>query len=145
MRQGLFSRYSYRMLQCMCYQILQRKKLVDIAASILGASVDGTREMQQHREFLEKDKEYEDCAGLPRGTSNQQELHNSQPRLHSSRNCAPLSLCVCVVSEQYRLAKVLRCRECDLRLNWQGYNAVTTVYTRLHCYRTSTKECTSAT
>lgn len=34
--------------------------------------------------------------------------------------------CVCVVSEQYRLAKVSRCRECDLRLNWQGYNAVTT-------------------
>lgn len=42
--------------------------------------------------------------------------------------------CVCVVSEQYRLAKVSRCRECDLRLNWQGYNAVTTgLYTRLHC------------
>jgi len=55
------------------YQILQQKKLVDIAASILivSASVDRTREMQSHREFLEKDKEYENCAGLPRGASNQ--------------------------------------------------------------------------
>lgn len=52
------------------------------------------------------------------------------------------SLYVCVVSEQYRLAKVSRCRECDLRLNWHGYKAVTMVYTRLH---TSAKECTPAT
>lgn len=90
----------------------------------------------------ERVEECEDCAGPPRGASSQQGLHNSQLRLHPSRNCAPLSLCVCVVSEQYRLAKVLRCRECDLRLNWQGYNAVTTVYTRMHCCCTSTKECT---
>lgn len=127
--------------------IKQQKKLTD-TADIFNALVDKTKKMQQHREIPEKDKENEeceDCAGLPRGASNQQGLHNSQPLLHPSRNCVPLSLYVCVVSEQYRLAKVLRCRECDLRLNWQGYNAVTTVYTRLHCCRTSTKECAPVT
>lgn len=40
------------------------------------------------------------------------------------------SLCVCVVSEQYRHAKVPRCRECDLRLNCQGYSVVTAAYAR---------------
>lgn len=40
------------------------------------------------------------------------------------------SSCVCVVSEQYRHAKVPRCRECDLRLNCQGYSAVTAAYAR---------------
>lgn len=39
-------------------------------------------------------------------------------------------LCVCVVSEQYRHAKVARPRECDLRLNCRGYSLVTAAYTR---------------
>lgn len=50
---------------------------------------------------------------------------------------APGSLCVCVVSEQYRRAKVPRCRECDLRLNCRGYSAVTGAYAPFYaCART---------